>query len=493
MKALFLFSFFVQPAFASGEMPKEGFAPLAKKTVPAVVNISTYTKVRQTMNPYGDDIMRRFFEDFMNPEGGFGGPRGVRPGQPQKDGPSRPLSLGTGFIVDTDGYILTNNHVIQQADEVKIQINENDRDEIVAEIVGRDPELDVALLKVKTKQKLTALPLGDSDAMEVGDLVLAIGNPVGYGHTVTHGIISAKGRENPELRLARYIQTDAPINPGNSGGPLLNMKGEVIGINNAIDARTQGIGFAIPSNSVKAVLAQLKTKGSVTRGYIGVSVGELTAEIAEQLGYKRDQRGVLVADVQPGMPAAKAGIQAYDVITAIEGKSVVTASDLTLAVTAVPVGQTAKVTLLRDQKERTLEVKISERPGAVQISGRGKSGKRTLPGSGGQDQAPATSGAALDRLGIQSIELDANARRALSLPSEATGVAIVDVVEDGPADRAGLVPRDVILDLAGEKIQSVAGFDAAARKVRGATAILRIKRFQPNGDAAVQVVIVRLK
>jgi serine protease Do len=492
MKALLIFTLFVPSAFATGEMPREGFAPLAKKTVPAVVNISTYTKVRQSMNPYGDDIMRRFFEDFMNPGGGGGFPRGARPSQPQKDGPSRPLSLGTGFIVDSDGYILTNNHVIQQADEVKIQINEKDRDQLVAEIVGRDPELDVALLKVKTKQKLTALPLGDSDAMEVGDLVLAIGNPVGYGHTVTHGIVSAKGRENPELRLARYIQTDAPINPGNSGGPLLNMKGEVIGINNAIDARTQGIGFAIPSNAVKAVLSQLKTKGTVTRGYIGVSVGELTSEIAEQLGYNKDQRGVLVADVQSDMPAERAGIRAYDVITSVDGKPVESASDLTLAVTAVPVGQVAKVSLLREKKERVVDVKVGERPGSGRVS-RKKSGRKGSPGSSDKDSAPATSGAALSRLGAQTVEIDANVRRAMSLPADVSGVAIVDVVEDGPADRAGLMPGDVILDLAGQTVKTVAELDQAARKVRGSTAILRIKRFQQNVGAVVQVVILRLK
>jgi serine protease Do len=312
----------------------------------------------------GDDQFRRFFEEF------FGGRLGENipvPGQPRmipkKFEKTVPLALGTGFVIDaSEGLILTNHHVIQNAEEVKIQLVEEDQDLIPAEIIGKDPELDVALLKVKTKMKLNSISLGDSDAIDVGEYVVAIGNPLGYGHSVSHGILSAKGRRNPEFKLGKYLQTDASINPGNSGGPLLNVKGEVIGINNAIDARAQGIGFAIPINMVKAILPQLKTKGSVSRGYLGVSAGDLNPETIEQLKLKPNTKGVLIVDLPKGQPADRAGLKPFDVITEVNGMKVMNAQDLTAQVTSIPVGQIAKISYLRNGKEKTIEVKVAERP-----------------------------------------------------------------------------------------------------------------------------------
>ena len=256
------------------------FVNLSKKMIPSVVNISTVTTVKSPfLQGSPDDVLRKFFGDLFRQyhRGGAGRdgedddetaqslPRGGSPKLPKA------MSLGTGFIIDPSGLILTNNHVVADADEIKISFTEaSDEKPTDAEVVGRDPEIDVALIKVKDKQGMVAASFGDSDALEVGEYVMAVGNPFGQGHSVTHGIISAKGRTAPDFPLANYLQTDAPINPGNSGGPLINLKGEVIGINNAIDQRAQGIGFAIPINIVKKVLPQLRAKGIVARGYIGV-------------------------------------------------------------------------------------------------------------------------------------------------------------------------------------------------------------------------------
>ncbi|MGK5087247.1 trypsin-like peptidase domain-containing protein, partial [Bdellovibrionota bacterium FG-2] len=304
-------SFLIAVSFslsATAELPPGDpniFVGLSKKIVPSVVNISTFTTVRVPRGGQGtpDDLFRRFFEDFFRQHQGMGpqGPQG--PGDDEDDGmpPTHPkspkgpkgspgkgpksMSLGTGFIIDASGLILTNNHVVIDADEIKISFTEaTDEKPTDGEVVGRDPEIDVALIRIKSKREMVPLVLGDSDALEVGEYVAAVGNPFGQGHSVTHGIISAKGRLAPDFPLANYLQTDAPINPGNSGGPLVNLKGEVVGINNAIDQRAQGIGFAIPISLVKRILPQLRSNGAVARGYIGVLVSELTPELAEKLG-----------------------------------------------------------------------------------------------------------------------------------------------------------------------------------------------------------------
>jgi len=488
-----------------------GFADLVKKVTPGVVNISTY--VRQSRPPmyggpggpggmYNDDLFRRFFEEFFGGRMGPQGPNGQMPygdnddgdddGQPPMPPQHRaspgmktvPLALGSGFVIDADeGLILTNYHVIDGADEVKVQFSEDDPDQVPTEIIGRDPELDVALLKVKTqKKKLTAIPLGDSDKIDVGEYVIAIGNPFNYGHTVSHGILSAKGRKNPNFRLGRYLQTDASINPGNSGGPLVNMRGEVIGINNAIDARAHGIGFAIPINLVKGVLAQLKTKGSVTRGYLGVSAATLKPELAKQLKLDPNLRGVIVSDVMHGQPADKAGLKPYDVITTVNGQKVADAQDLTAKITSVPVGNTVTLNYVRHGQEKTAKVAVGTRPVNGIAAQQGRSGRATP-----QDGRTIS----VDDYGFRAQEMSAQTANSVGIPlDQPRGVIVVDLSYGGPAAAAGLNRGDVILDVAGKSVKSVTDLQKALKNTKGNSIVLRVKRYDQTGSAFVSVVVL---
>ncbi len=334
------------------------FASLAKRVVPSVVNISTISNVRLTgAREYRtpEDLFRGMLgQDFDGPGSGLNSRNNeMRP---------RSVSLGTGFVIDSSGIILTNNHVVQDADEIKIQFTE-DSDEKPTEgkVIGRDPELDVALIQVKTDRKLVALPLGDSNALEVGEYVMAVGNPFGQGHSVSHGIVSAKGRTAPGTPFANWLQTDAPINPGNSGGPLLNLRGEVVGINNAIDARAQGISFAIPISLVKAELPQIEKNGKFSRGYIGALIAPLSPEIAERMGLDKDLRAPFVTQVTPGGPAEKAGVKPYDAIVEFASKPVHTPNELVNAVAAIEAGKKVDLKVSRSGKIQTLQIRVGER------------------------------------------------------------------------------------------------------------------------------------
>ena len=480
-----------------------GFADLAKRTIPGVVNISTYARPHLQTAPgmYGngmgaggqEELFRRFFEEFFGgrmPPGPRGAPgQGEEDGSDDNNGPTNgprgskalPVALGTGFIIDAnEGLILTNHHVIQGAEEVKVQFKEEDQELIPAEIIGKDPELDVALLKVKTK-KLVALPLGDSDAIEVGEYVLAIGNPLGYGHTVSHGILSAKGRRNPEFKMGLYLQTDASINPGNSGGPLVNTKGEVIGINNAIDARGHGIGFAIPINLVKSILPQLKTKGTVSRGFLGVSAVDLTPDVAEQLHIDPKLQGVLIADIAQGAPAAKAGIKPYDVITAVNGEKIRTAQDLTAKVVSIAVGSNAKVTLVRAGKEKTIDMLVAERPVQGQAPRVSKE----------KDSSAAVTFATF---GFKAQEIGAQNAADFGIPPQSLNgkkaVIVSDLEYGKAAANSGLDRGDWILDVANKEIKNLADLNHAFKSVKGKSAMLRVKRFDSEGNEFVSVVVL---
>ncbi len=317
-------------------MIPDTFSSLAATAGAAVVNI----QVEKTAQgrpagmpfgrmPFGDDERLREFFGRQQPE--------------QKQG-----GLGTGFIIDKAGYIITNNHVVENADSIKVVLK--DERELKGEIVGRDPQTDLALIKVEAAGELPVVPLGSSSDLKVGEWVVAIGNPFGLENTVTAGIVSAKGRV---IGSGPYIQTDASINPGNSGGPLLNLGGEVVGVNTAILAQGQGIGFAIPIDMVKNVVAQLKGNGEVTRGWLGVSVQDLKGDLAKYYGVE-DKGGVLVAEVVAGDPADKAGIKAKDVITQVNGEKVATSRELTGRTATLGVGETARITLVRDGKELTV-------------------------------------------------------------------------------------------------------------------------------------------
>ncbi|HEX2720394.1 MAG TPA: DegQ family serine endoprotease [Candidatus Deferrimicrobium sp.] len=382
---------------------------LFKEVSPAVVNISTTQVLKlnrpRARNPFGQqDPFDEFFNNFF--------------GRMPKEQKRR--SLGSGFIVSPDGYILTNSHVVEKADEVTVTLL--DKEEFKAKVVGTDPKIDIALIKIDAKKKLTYVALGDSDKLEVGEWVVAIGNPFGLGHTVTAGIVSAKGRIIGSGPYDDFIQTDASINPGNSGGPLFNLKGEVVGINTAIVQGGQGIGFATPIQLAKSVLDQLKDKGKVTRGWLGVYIQRLTPEAAENLGIS-GRRGALVSDVTSGGPAEKAGIRSGDVIVGFNGKEIRDEHELPHAVALTTPGKTVDVRLLRDGKETAVAVTIAEMEG--------EPGKP----AGGRDLSK--------NLGLTVQDITPEIARRLQI--ENTKGVVVTGVEDGsPAEDAGFNEGDII-------------------------------------------------
>jgi serine protease Do len=466
------------------------FVKLAKRVVPSVVNISTLSTVKSPQG-YGtpDDMFRRFFEEFFRNHGGRGGgggddedeapPEPKRPGAPKVP---KAMSLGSGFIIDSSGLILTNNHVVADADEIKIYFTEEEDEKPTdGTVVGRDPEIDVALIRVKTKRELVPLSLGDSETVEVGEYVMAVGNPFGQGHSVTHGIISAKGRPAPDFPLARYLQTDAPINPGNSGGPLMNLKGEVIGINNAIEARAQGIGFAIPISLVKSVLSQLKTKGVVARGFIGVLVEPLTPEIASKLAVSKDLRAPFVSQVNPGGPAAKAGLETYDVILEFNGKPIRNGEDLVVAVTAASVGSSVPMKVSRNGKEQTLNIKVAQRPGAEELA----QGERPKPHKKEKKAKPSVD------TGMELETLTPEIAKELGYPNNSHGVVVDNVAYGSAADKAGLMRGDVIVEADRKNVKSVEDFYSIVKEKK--SYLLRVRRSDTQGHELYNVVILDLK
>ncbi len=399
----------VVPAAAGMRMLPVDIPQLFKDVSPAVVNISTTQVVKfnrpQTRNPFGrQDPFDEFFNNFF--------------GRMPKEQKRR--SLGSGFIISPEGYILTNNHVVEKADEVTVTLL--DKEEFKAKVVGTDPKTDIALIKIDAKKKLTYVELGDSDKLDVGEWVLAIGNPFGLGHTVTAGIVSAKGRIIGSGPYDDFIQTDASINPGNSGGPLFNLKGEVVGINTAIVQGGQGIGFATPIRLAKSVLGQLKEKGKVTRGWLGVYIQRLTPEAAENLGISGRQ-GALVSDVTSGAPAEKAGIRSGDVIVAFNGKEIRDEHDLPQAVASMTPGKTVDVRLLRDGKEMAIAVTIAEMEGEPAKPAGGHELSKNL-GLTVQDITPEIA---------QRFEIE-----------NTKGVVVTGVEDGSPAEDAGFNEGDII-------------------------------------------------
>jgi serine protease Do len=429
----------IETSYKTVGFPKS-FAELAERVNPAVVNIRTETTVRVPGSP---------FRHFFGPGGGpFGDLFGEMPDREMKQ-----QSLGSGFIIDRDGFILTNNHVVAGADEIKVKLA--DGREYKAKVIGRDPKSDLALIKISSIFKnLPTLPLGDSDKMRVGDWVLAIGNPFGLGHTVTQGIISATGRIIGSGPYDNFLQTDAPINPGNSGGPLVNLEGEVIGINSAIIASGQGIGFAIPSNMAKEIVSQLKTKGKVVRGWVGVSIQSITPEIAQAFGLNSD-KGALVSEVVPNGPAETAGIKQGDVIVSFNGKTINKMSDLPFIVAETPVGTTVPVTVMRNAKELTLHIKIAEMPGGGAAAG---------------TAAPAES------LGLRLSNITPALRSELGI-TDTSGVIVVDVSQGSLADDAGIKPGDIIKEVNRMPVRDMNDYETAVRKwEKNKPLLLLIKR-----------------
>ncbi|THB67816.1 MAG: DegQ family serine endoprotease [Desulfovibrio sp.] len=438
------------------------FTQLAENASPAVVNISTVTvyeggpsgefnfEFHGEMEPFNEFFDQ--FEDFFN--------------SPYHNQPFSQESLGSGFIISADGYIVTNFHVIEGADEVKVNLQGLNREgqSFDAEIIGRDQETDLALLKIETDQELPVLSFGDSEALRVGEWVMAIGNPFGLDHTVTAGIVSAKGRIIGSGPYDDYIQTDASINPGNSGGPLLNMNGEVIGINTAIVASGQGIGFAIPSNMAQNVINQLRDHQSVERGWIGVTIQELDGDSARALGLD-ETRGALVASVLEGQPAEEAGMLVGDVIISVNGQDITDTSDLLRKIADLPPGESASITVWRGGEAVTLTIVLGRRDLAQQ--------------SEEEEQQPAVEEPQSETaaLGLSMRPLNQNEAMALGMP-QPVGLLILGVDPNSPAIAADVRPGDVILAVNQQAVDSVQAFNQAieaATHQRGVAMLLMMR------------------
>ena len=431
-------------------------AEQVKRLKPSVVNISTTSVMGKgtSPSPFGggqqdpfEEFFKRFFGDL-----------------PQRE--FRQRGLGSGFVLTEDGYIVTNNHVVEKATDIDVILEDGQKYD--AKVIGKDPKTDVALLKINPKHKLPAVSLGDSEKLEIGDWVIAVGNPFGLGHTVTVGIVSAKGRSLGLGAYDDFIQTDAAINPGNSGGPLFNLQGQVVGVNTAIIAGGQGIGFAIPIDLAKNIINQLKDTGKVVRGWLGVLVQQITPEIAEGLKLP-EPKGALVSDVTPGGPAAKAGIQRQDIITQFNGQAINEMQELPKLVAAMPPGTEVQLTYLRNGKEKTARLMVAEQPEEIAKSG--------IPGGEEVEQ----------NLGLVVQEVNPQIQRRLRI-EDSEGVIITNVDSRGPAQEAGLRVGDLILEINKKQIRNLDDYRKAIDSIKnGETALLLVKRGKNTIYSALKV------
>jgi serine protease Do len=438
------------PITVSNPSPQPGFAPLVSKVKPAVVQISTVSTLEENdadtedgandghIQPQQDEEQaapglppgfQQFFRNF-----GMGGGMRTMPSQPQEK-----RALGSGFVVDPTGYIVTNNHVVDGAREVSVTLTDGNK--YKAKVIGRDIKTDLALLKIDAGHVLPYVAFGDSDGEHEGDWVIAVGNPYGLGGTVTAGIVSAHGRDIHSGPYDDFLQIDAPINPGNSGGPLFNQNGQVVGIDTAIYSPTGGsvgIGFAIPSNVAKQVVAQLREHGSVARGWIGVSMQPLTPALARAVGLK-DASGVVVDTVEQNSPAEHAEVRQGDVITAFNGKTIADARELAMAVADTPNGQKASMTVWRNGSSHILPITIGSEAAKSHIaSAAGAEGSAAVPRPVGMSLAPLT----------------ADDKSQLNLDSQISGVLVNQVTSGGHAEDSGVQAGDIILRVNGERVSS---------------------------------------
>jgi len=445
LSLLFLWSLFSVNIHAA--LPE--FTELVAEHGSAVVNISTTIKKSNKsaatqlppslQMPEGtpfDELFKHFFK---------------QPGQGQRRPPAEAHSLGSGFVLSSDGYILTNHHVIKDADEIIVRFS--DRNELVAKVLGSDERSDVALLKVEATG-LKSVKLGDSTKLKVGEWVLAIGSPFGFDHSATAGIVSALGRSLPSDSYVPFIQTDVAINPGNSGGPLFNLEGEVIGINSQIYSRTggfMGVSFAIPMDVVMNVVAQIKSQGYVSRGWLGVVIQDVTRELAESFGLKKPQ-GALVSKVMPDSPASKAGFEAGDVILKFNGKKVSTSSELPPIVGRTEIGKSVPVVVMRNNKHKTINVKVEQLPESEELAQNNDIHGRLID----------------ERLAIEVANLDDTQREELAI--EDGGVLVVNV-EQGAAANSGIRRGDVIMTINNQKVSNAKQFLDLAKDLPGNKAI----------------------
>ncbi len=467
---LLAFVLLLGPGAAFAKTAPDSFADLAEGLLPSVVNISTTQVIEGRSGPELPKLppgspFEDFFKEFFDRN---------QPGHRSR----RATSLGSGFIVDAEGYIVTNNHVIQEADEITVILHDDTR--LKAELIGRDIKTDLAVLKVKPKGKLTAVKFGNSDIARVGDWVVAIGNPFGLGGTVTAGIISARGRDINAGPYDDFIQTDASINRGNSGGPMFNLKGRVIGINTAIfspSGGSVGIGFAIPSSTAHPVIKQLIKHGQVRRGWLGVHIQAVTEEIAETLGLK-EATGALVASVIPGGPAEKAKIEAGDVILRFNNQKVGEMRRLPRIVADTEVGVSVPLEIWRSNKKITLRAEIEE----LEDTTTEVAAKSSDPKKGKESS--------IEELGLKLSSLTAKIRGKYSLEKDAKGVVVTSVDENGPAAEKGIRPGDVIVEISQEEISGPADIKkkvAEAKKSGRKSVLLLIE-----GQGGLRFVAIRI-
>jgi serine protease Do len=435
-------------------------APLIEKLKPSVVNISTTTVQKNPhrgMRGPGGEPFDDFFERYFGRQ------------MPDQQDELRGRGLGSGFLLSADGYILTNNHVVENATDIKVRLSD-DR-VLSAKVVGRDPATDVALIQLTSPPKnLPSVVLGDSDALRQGDFVLALGSPFGLLETATLGIVSAKNRAGigPGGGAGTYddfIQTDAAINPGNSGGPLFNLRGEVVGINTAIVSPQigSGIGFAVPINIAKQLLPQLREKGKVTRGYMGVSIQNLDESLAEAFGLSASTKGALVQQIVPRSPAAKGGIEVGDVVVALNGKPVTSAGELTRGVALVPPGQKVTLTVLRKGQKKDVSFAVGTRPDEEKVA---RGDLEETPEDGGKSP----------KLGVSLAPLTPDMARQLGIQGD-QGVVVQNVLPGGPAEDAGVQRGDVILSVNQQPVSQPDQVGAIIAKLKeGDKALLRVRR-----------------
>lgn len=449
----------VAPPMADAGGPLVNFADVVEHVNPAVVNIEATARGREGRR-------RRGRTGAPDPPDLFDGPFNFSQ-HPDRDGPRR--GTGTGFIIDADGSILTNNHVIERAERITVKLS--DGRTLLARVVGADPDSDVALIKVDGQTGLPVAPLGDSSTLRTGEWVCAIGNPLGYEHTVTVGVVSSLGRKLFDASLDDYIQTDAAINFGNSGGPLINAHGEVIGINAAISSRASNIGFAVPINGATAILPQLRAHGKVSRGYMGVTLRDVDPDLRRSLKLPVEH-GALVQDVTEDSPAARAGLQPYDVIVGLDGDPVRNDDELIRSISARAPGNAAHLRLVRDGHQETLTVKLAERP------------EREAGDEGARPAAPAPGGkkpGGEGLLGLTVREIDRATAARLELPEGLRGVLVTRVEPLSSASDAEIEGGSVLLEINRQPVPSVGEFRRIAQAARPGD-VLTLYVYSPDLD-----------
>ena len=442
----------VPPGNTTEMVPQQSFAPLVKKVLPAVVNISVTEKPDANEltsqlpdqfrgSPF-DEFLRRFFEQQQG--GQFrGNPQGEFHGTPQEESGAKRIALGSGFIIDPSGTVVTNNHVVGDAAKVEVVLQDNTK--YPAKIIGRDPRTDVAVLKINADKPLPAVTFGDSNAAQVGDWVVAVGNPFGLGGSVTTGIISARGRDIHSGQFDDFLQIDAPINRGNSGGPTFNLSGQVIGINTAIyspNGGSVGIGFAIPSNVAKNIVDQIEAHGKVTRGWLGVQIQQVTKPIAASLGLK-DDHGAIVAAVSPNGPGAEAGLKQGDVVLSFNGTEIKETRDLPRLVAATAPGNKATLTVWRNDQSIDLQTTVGQMPEHPQVAMAGRGG-----GTGDEESGHA------DALGLHLTTLNSDLRRELQVSRDVHGAVITGIKDGSVGNSLGFERGDIIVAIDQQPVQN---------------------------------------